>query len=234
MNLGLPVELRIVRTDRRKTLLIEVDNPVVTVKVPKTLSEERLEALLMKRRIWIKDKLEKQEEMPPLRPKEYVNGESFAYLGKTYRLKIIDGSNDDPVKLRKGYLEVPVANEEDHEGRESSIKDSLTEWYSSHALSRLKNKCSRYAKVLGVEPGSIKVDDYKTRWGSCSSSGNLSFNWRVILAPHSIVDYVVVHELCHILEHNHSDKYWKHVANIIPNYKECREWLKRHGAYLLV
>ena len=82
MNLGLPVELRIVRTDRRKTLLIEVDNPVVTVKVPKTLSEERLEALLMKRRVWIKDKLEKQEEMLPLRPKEYVNGESFAYLGR--------------------------------------------------------------------------------------------------------------------------------------------------------
>lgn len=234
MNLGLPVELRIVRTDRRKTLLIEVDNPVVTVKVPKTLSNKRLEALLMKRRIWIKDKLQKQEEMPPLRPKEYVNGEAFAYLGRTYRLKIVDGSNDDPVKLRKGYLEVPVAKEECHEGRESSIKDSLTEWYSSHALTRLKNKCSRYAKALGVEPASIKVDDYKTRWGSCSSSGNLSFNWRIILAPHSIVDYIVVHELCHMLEHNHSDRYWKHVANIIPNYKECREWLKRHGAYLFI
>ena len=110
----------------------------------------------------------------------------------------------------------------------------LIEWYSSHALTRLKNKCSRYAKALGVEPASIKVDDYKTRWGSCSSTGNLSFNWRIILAPHSIVDYIVVHELCHMLELNHSDRYWKHVSNIIPNYKECREWLNRHGAYLVI
>jgi predicted metal-dependent hydrolase len=234
MNLDLPVEIRIVRTARRKTLLIEVDNPVVTVKVPKTLSDERLEALLRKRRTWIKDKLETQEEMPPLRPKEYVNGESFSYLGKTYRLRIVSGKQGDPVKLRKGYLEVPVSKELSHEGRESSIRDSLTQWYSSHALARLKNKCSRYGKILGVEPSSIKVDDYKSRWGSCSSSGIVSFNWRVILAPHSIVDYVVVHELCHMLEHNHSTKYWSHVAMVIPNYQECREWLKRQGAYLII
>ena len=234
MNLGLPIKLKIVRTERRKTVLIEVDNPVVTVKVPKTLSKERLEALLTKRKGWIKDKLETQEAMPLMRSKEYVNGEAFAYLGRTYRLKIIAGEQGKPVKLRNGYLEVPVANEEGHEGRESSIRDSLTEWYSSHALARLKNKCSRYGEILGVEPSSIKVDDYKTRWGSCSSSGIVSFNWRVILAPHSIVDYVVVHELCHMLEHNHSAKYWKQVRTVIPDYKACKDWLKKHGAYLFI
>ena len=234
MNLGLPIKLKIVRTERRKTVLIEVDNPVVTVKVPKTLSRERLEALLTKRKGWIKDKLETQEAMPPMRTKEYVNGEAFAYLGRTYRLKIIPGEQGKPVKLRNGYLEVPVAKNLKNEGRRASIRCALTEWYTSHALVRLESKCTRYGRVLGVAPASVKVDDYKTRWGSCSSTGKLSFNWRVILAPHSIVDYVVVHELCHMLEHNHSAKYWKHVRTVIPDYKACRDWLKKHGAYLFI
>jgi predicted metal-dependent hydrolase len=80
----------------------------------------------------------------------------------------------------------------------------------------------------GVNPASVTVKNYKSRWGSCSTKGDISYNWRIILAPHSIVDYVVVHELCHMLEHNHSSKYWKHVERHVPNWRECREWLKHN------
>ena len=79
---------------------------------------------------------------------------------------------------------------------------------------------------MGVKLQSVGVNEYKARWGSCSSNGGVTYNWRIIMAPHHIVDYIVVHELCHLLEHNHGPKYWKHVQNVVPNYKECREWLK--------
>jgi predicted metal-dependent hydrolase len=93
---------------------------------------------------------------------------------------------------------------------------------------RLIDKTKRFAKVIGVNPNSITVKDYKSRWGSCSVQGDISYNWRIILAPHSIVDYVVVHELCHMLEHNHSSKYWKHVERYMPNWRECKDWLKQN------
>jgi predicted metal-dependent hydrolase len=80
----------------------------------------------------------------------------------------------------------------------------------------------------------VGVKEYKARWGSCSSSGDVTYNWRIIMAPHHIVDYIVVHELCHLLEHNHGPKYWKHVKSVVPDYKECREWLKVNGEGLRI
>jgi predicted metal-dependent hydrolase len=109
---------------------------------------------------------------------------------------------------------------------------SLEEWYRAHALEKLKEKTKRYAFIIGVSPKSVDLKDYKARWGSCSSSGDVTYNWRIIIAPHHIVDYIVVHELCHSLEHNHGPKYWKHVERVVPNYKDCREWLKVNGEAL--
>ena len=114
------------------------------------------------------------------------------------------------------------------------MQQSLKNWYQTRALEKLKEKTKRYAAILGVNPQSVDVKEYKARWGSCSSSGDVSYNWRIIIAPHHIVDYIVVHELCHLLEHNHGAKYWKHVQTVIPNYKECRHWLKTHGMNLKI
>ena len=83
-----------------------------------------------------------------------------------------------------------------------------------------------------MEPRSVAVKDYKSRWGSCSAKGDISYNWKIVLAPHRIVDYVVVHELCHMLEHNHSSRYWKLVEKYVPDYRERRDWLKNHSLSL--
>jgi predicted metal-dependent hydrolase len=114
------------------------------------------------------------------------------------------------------------------------VKRSLVQWFEERALERLSEKSERYGAQLGVQPKSIKVKNYKARWGSCAASGDISFNWRTIIAPHRIVDYVVIHELCHRLEHNHSPRYWRHVENVYPTFKECREWLRVNGAGLNV
>ncbi len=110
----------------------------------------------------------------------------------------------------------------------NTIRSLLERWYRSNPEKRLGEKTVRLAGVTGVNPTSVTVKNYKSRWGSCSTKGDISYNWRIILAPHSIVDYVVVHELCHMLEHNHSSKYWKHAERHVPNWRECRDWLKHN------
>lgn len=93
----------------------------------------------------------------------------------------------------------------------------------------LTAKTDEYAKQIGVAYTKIRIGNQKTRWGSCSSRGTISYNWRLIMMPEAIMDYVVVHELCHLKEMNHSVRFWKLVASILPDYQECREWLKKNG-----
>ncbi len=221
---ALPVE--VVRTKRKKTASIEIKDGLIRVLVPNSLTDKRVNSLLQERASWINKKIRLQAEMPPYRSKEYVNGETFTYLGRNYRLKLVN-TDTTTTRLKSGYLEVPAQGER-------GIQASLTDWYTSHALAKLKEKTGRYAKTLNVEPSSVTVKDYKSRWGSCSTSGDITYNWRIIMAPHRIVDYVVIHELCHLVEHNHSDKYWKQVESLVPDYRERRAWLKTNANTLAI
>lgn len=221
---ALPVE--VVRTKRKKTASIEIKDGLIRVLVPNSLTDKRVNSLLQERASWINKKIRLQAEMPPYRSKEYVNGETFTYLGRNYRLKLVN-TDTTTTRLKSGYLEVPAQGER-------GIQASLTDWYTSHALAKLEEKTDRYAKALNVEPSSVTVKDYKSRWGSCSTSGDITYNWRIIMAPHRIVDYVVIHELCHLVEHNHSDKYWKQVESLVPDYRERRAWLKTNANTLAI
>lgn len=104
--------------------------------------------------------------------------------------------------------------------------------YRKAAREYFPKRVSHYAHILGVTYGKISIRDQKTRWGSCSSEGNLSFNWRLILAPPDVLDYVVVHELCHRKEMNHSPRFWSLVESLMPDYKKQRKWLKENGRKL--
>ena len=109
----------------------------------------------------------------------------------------------------------------------------IQSWYISHATEKLMEKTNRLAKAIGVKPISIKVKNYKSRWGSCSSKGDVSYNWKIMQAPSSVNDYVVIHELCHLIEHNHSSKFWNMVEKYCPEWRESKEWLKRNRLHLL-
>jgi hypothetical protein len=229
LDVNFPIE--IIRTNRTKSASIQIDGDTVKVIVPKKLSDKRIEDLVLQRTPWIRQKLKLQSEIVTPNPKEYVNGEAFTYLGRNYRLKLIS-KGEEGVKLKNGYLQVSHPKALSGEKLRDFVHTSLEGWYKAHALNRLAEKTQRYSQMLGVSPNTIKTRDYKSRWGSCSVSGEISYNWRIIIAPHRIVDYVVVHELCHMLEHNHSPKYWRQVGSIIPDYKECRDWLKANGTGL--
>lgn len=231
MTFDFPVE--IIRTDRSKSASIEVIDGIVNVIVPQSISKKRIEDLIKARTTWIRQKLKLQASVVVPKAKEYVNGESFTYLGRNYRLKCVKSATGD-VKLKNGYLNVPVADAMREEKLTGFLRTSLEQWYFSKALEKLKEKTKRYSEILGVKPISVSIKEYKSRWGSCSTNGEVTYNWRIIIAPHHIVDYIVVHELCHLLEHNHGPKYWKHVESVVPDYRICREWLKKHGQTLII
>ena len=213
----------------RKTASIKVIDGLVQAIVPDQLSDGRVEALIQRRTPWIRKKLREQSQEVTPKPKEYVSGESFTYLGRNYRLKVHPGT-DREVKLKGGYLEVGLPKKP----KDGDIRSVLVDWYEKHALERLAEKTNRYAGVMGASPKPISVRDYKARWGSCSSKGEISYNWRVIIAPHHIVDYVVEHELCHLKHPNHSPAYWKSVKREISDYGVCRQWLKEHAQELVI
>ena len=234
MNFDFPIE--IIRTERSKSASIEIEDDTVKVTVPQNLSDLRIEELIKNRTVWIRQKLKIQTETIRPKDKEYVNGETFSYLGRNYRLKCLSGGSggSGEAKLTNGYLTVWLTKDASGAAVGGCVRQSLQQWYQARALEKLKEKTKRYSAILGVSPQSVGVKEYKARWGSCSSSGDVTYNWRIIMAPHHIVDYIVVHELCHLLEHNHGPKYWKHVQNVVPNYKECREWLKVNGEGLRI
>lgn len=230
---GFSFPVEVIKTKRKRSASIEIDHGTVKVLVPSSLSDARIQSLISDRRGLIEKKLHHQQQITKPKLKEYVNGESFAYLGKNYRLKRLLGQSGD-AKLKHGYIQIPIPENALDGDIEASVRSSLEAWYRDHATSKLKEKTLRYASILGLKPNSVSIKDYKARWGSCSPSGDISYNWRIIMAPHHIVDYVVVHELCHLLEHNHSARYWRLVGNVIRDYKECREWLKVNGFKLSI
>ena len=217
------------RTNRKKTASVAVKEDAVMVTVPSGLTDKEIETIIHKKRRWIREKLYLNLKINEAhKPKEYVSGEAFSYLGRNYRMKIVD-SDEKRVSLKNGYFQIPISTNIPLEKKEKLIKQKLVDWYKEHALKRLKEKSSRYAKQIGVTPRNIHVKDYRSRWGGCSHAGEVTFNWHIIMAPNRIVDYVVAHELCHLVHHNHSAKYWKLLSSVFPDWRECKEWLKLHG-----
>lgn len=215
----------VIRTNRKKSADIRVEEGAVTVVVPIETSLERIDDLLASKRRWIKEKIALHQEMAPPSSKRYVSGESFSYLGRNYRLKVEKGPFA-PVKLVQGRLvvSVPQGAEQPH-----MIRNALVRWYKRQAELKLREKVARWAPQVGVAPTGVTIKTFKSRWGSCTSKGELQFNWRIMMAPNRMVDYVVVHELCHLIRHDHSPEFWAQVGKVLSDYEENREWLKRNG-----
>jgi hypothetical protein len=220
----------VIRTKRRKSATVKVEEGKVSVVVPESLPDTRIEALVSQKTRWVREKLKIHENSIVVRPKEYVSGESFTYLGRNYRLKV-NTAADATVRLLGGRLVVALPG---GDNRPERVRDALTGWFRKHAEVKLREKSERYAKIVGVAPSSVDIKTFKSRWGSCSTGGRIQLNWRIIITPNRVVDYVVVHELCHLRQHDHSPMFWKCVERVLPDHQECRDWLKVNGGTLTV
>lgn len=216
--------------NRKKTLAINVTlASQVIVLAPNDFSREKIKTIVKKKALWILEKQEHFKRLTMLFPeKEFVSGEQILLLGRKYRLKIMEENYSSIPKLSGRRILIYVHSNLAPEDRREIIKDALIRWYFAKSTKIIKQRITRYGKLLDLFPKKIIIKDQKKRWASCSGDGILRFNWRIATAPISIVDYVVVHELCHLKVKNHSSDFWKLVSLAIPDYQKRKDWLKNN------
>lgn len=216
------VEVRLSPRRRTMGLTVERDGGL-TVSAPEGSDLAALEAFVRQKRPWLYRKLaEKRALQRPVSAKQYVSGEGFPYLGRSYRLLLVD-EQEVPLKLEAGRFR--LRRSEADAGRECFVR-----WYGGHARQWLQRRVGAFAPRMGVAPTGLEIRDLGHRWGSCSKSGKLNFHWAAILLPASIVGYVIVHELVHLVEANHTPEFWLRVERAMPDYEQRRQWLAEHGA----
>ncbi len=235
INLGVIQLEYILKRTSRKSIGIAIDKTgVVTVSAPNRVTEASINEILIKKSPWITDKLTKIKEQYSeiVSSRSFINGETLPYLGKLIKIEIREDKQlkKPIVRLSDDSFVVYCDGKVDAE----KIKDSFKLWYLEQFQKILKERVHLYSQRLGVKPGRITIREQKTRWGSCSSKGNLNFNWRLVMASPEVLDYVVIHELCHMKHMNHSNNFWALVQNICPRYKEYRKWLKDNGIKLSI
>ncbi len=215
---------KIIRTKRKSIALEMTDDAKLVIKAPFGMNDETIRNVVFKHRAWIeKKKKDIEARDPKFSPKEFVNGEGFLYLGKSYKLKIVD-DQEVPLKFENVFYlsrnALPQANE------------MFAEWYKKMAYEKISERVRWYAQKRGFIYNKVNITHALKRWGSSSSNGNLFFSWRLIMVPLPVIDYVVVHELVHLVEKNHTKEFWSKVKVLMPDHEKHKDWLKRNG-YLL-
>lgn len=214
----------IIRTKRKSIALIVEPDGRLVVRAPMRVSDADIKHLVKQKERWIREKQKQvKDKSTQSKQKVYMDGEEFLYLGKSYQLKIVADLNPALVLSRKFYLSRRVLP------KAGSV---FTEWYREQARAVISERVKLYAARHGFKYRKIRVTSARTRWGSCSSMGNLNFTWRLVMAPPEVIDYVVVHELAHLRVNNHSKEFWKQVERIMPDYKQRLKWLKENGQKL--
>lgn len=222
------ITVQVKRSVRRKTVELTVErNGSIILYAPESASMDKLESLIREKLLWVYQQLgRKEEELHRLPEKEYVSGEGFYYRGRKYRLKLVDEPRlfNDSNRLRflNGRLLMPRVLAP--KGREVFIN-----WYTGRAAAWIPQRIRLLQGRVGVKPEFIEIRDLGFRWGSCTNNGKLLFHWRLILLPPERIDYLLLHELVHLHEHNHSPAFYQRLQRAAPEYELHEEWLRRNG-----
>jgi len=222
---GLTFEVR--RSPRRKTIGITVGREgELRLDVPLGAPRSLIEDVAEEKLFWVYKKLaEKGLYQRPRNNKEYVTGENFTYLGRNYRLLLVrdgDDFGDNPLKLANGRF-LLLASER---GR---ARPHFVSWYRTVGSAWLQRRVDLYKERLGVDPAKIDVRDLGYRWGSCSENRVLNFHWHTVLLPPPIADYIIVHELAHLVEKHHTPKFWGLLERVLSDYPSRKQWLAENG-----
>lgn len=218
---------QIVRSSRRRKLTITVERDrSIVVHAPTAATDEAIRQVVDSKRQWLFEKTkhpQKYQDLLHAPGKEVVNGESVLYLGRDYPIEIAETKSGD-VEFSRKFI-IPSAQ---LRKRRKVLKD----WYVSRATETILPRVKRHACELGVAFGEVKIVDNRYRWGSCTVKDNVNFNWRLIKAPMFVIDYVIVHELAHLMETNHTPRFWNIVRAKAPYSEKAKTWLKEHGQIL--
>jgi predicted metal-dependent hydrolase len=210
---------KIIRSKRRTIALVITKDATLEVRAPCNASLDLIEKFVAEKISWIERKKNfVNKNRTNILPKNFVDGEEFIFEGNIY-------------KLQCGNYEAISISSSLHFPKKflPQAKQHLTIWYKNQALKKIIRRVKHYSNITQLKYKSVKLTSAKRSWGSCSHKGSLHINWRLVMAPLNILDYVVVHELIHLVEKNHSKQFWHRVQTILPDYKEQKNWLKLNG-----
>ena len=215
-------DVKIVRKDVKNITLKVRPNGEAILTTPKAASDEHIKFIIKKRAKWIAKKREFFASFKTPQ-KEYVSGEDFRYLGRSYRLKVVQ-SKEERVKLQRGYLELFVKDKSDLKRQENLIY----EWYNEKAMLYFFNILQEFNKIVKQDIKSVKIRQMKTRWGSCNPyKSYINLNIELIKKPKACIEYVVFHELVHLLYPDHSKKFYDYLTLYVPDWQKRKEILER-------
>ncbi|MES2822144.1 MAG: SprT family zinc-dependent metalloprotease [Pseudomonadota bacterium] len=227
----LPFAYAIVRSARRRSISIEVAKAQVTVRAPFFVAALDLEKFVRKKSVWIQQKLAQQAQQIDVIPQRtYTTGSELPFLGQPLTLIISRQTQANVVQLGSQLLVALKSRSKLTEEEQARRLVSL--WYQRQALYFLTLKTDAAARALGLTYSDLTIKVTRSKWGHCTARGAIQYNWHILLAPEPIVDYLVAHEVSHLRQHNHSPAFWQLVANLCPDYKKHRAWLKTNGFQL--
>ena len=207
------------------TIIIERDRKIV-VHAPNHASDEAIARIVEAKRHWIYEKTrhsQKYTGRPHPPGKELVSGESALYLGRSYRIEVVNNKTESIRFDQRFLIPASLANHR---------KGAMLDWYIARAKERILPRVVKQARELGVSFGQARIVNSRYRWGSCTVRDNINLNWRLIKAPIFVVDYVIAHELAHLLEPNHTPRFWNIVKIQVPTMDRARGWLRENGQIL--
>lgn len=214
---------------RRATadIVVERDGRVI-VRAPAEFPDEHIEDIIQSKQYWIYKTLAEWRDLNATRVlREYRNGEGFLYLGRSYRLSLV-ADQEEPLLLKGGRF--CLRRDLVDRGEVAAAKSAFRDYFIERGRERIVQRVRYYAPKVGVTARGIDVRELGHRWASCSPKGNLAFHWKCMMAPPTIIDYIVAHELCHVHCMDHTQAFWNEMDKVMPDYHERKEWLKKNGA----
>jgi predicted metal-dependent hydrolase len=229
-TLNQDLSYQIVRSRRATAdIVIERDGRVI-IRAPQQIPDERIEDVVESKRYWIYKNLAEWRDLNATRVlREYRNGEGFLYLGRSYRLLLV-ADQEEPLVLKGGRF--CLRRDLVDVGEMPAARAAFRDFYIARGTERITSRVNYYAPKVGVAPRKVAVRELGNRWASCSPTGNVAFHWKCLMAPPAIIDYIIVHELCHLHHLDHTEAFWNEVDKVLPDYRERKAWLKTNGAGL--
>lgn len=222
------IDYFVIRSNKRWTVGIFVD-PVtgVYLRVPNSMTEKEISKIVYAKAKWILSKRRYMDDnFGKVVPKEFISGETFLYLGRHYRLKVVESYHKQGIYLEEERMIVNIKNPD----LKDDVRELIIKWYVRRSRKIIEKRVMIYSIIMNITQPVFSIGNQLKRWGSCNEKGQIRFNWRIIMAPMTLVDYLVVHELCHVEHKNHSKEFWKLLGSIIPDYESKIERLRKEGA----
>ena len=224
------IEFTLIRSDRKTADIVIERSGDVIVRAPNMLDDARVRQAVEDRAMWVHRSLAEWESLNAGRRKKTIaQGQGFEYLGRLYRLKFVDNAKGS-LTLKHGRWELCRRFAET--AGEAAVRKAFRDFYILKGQRIFAERVAHYAPRVGVAAKGVAVKELGYHWASCGSAGALNFHWKTLMAPQTVIDYIVVHELCHLRHRDHSDAFWNEVDKVLPTFQRSKDWLRKNGASL--